>query len=714
MSSGGFVGEIEAYALLSRHGLHPPVHGTTDQLPPFAAGTPVVLKGIGEELWHKSELGAVAFLPFDPAAIRVRAAEMRRSVEGAGHRWLGGLVCERIAIASSPGLPTEALFALTDTEAGRVVVAGIGGMQADELSRSAPALRWPIRCVTAAQALEEFSRHLVGRAWLGAMRGTRPLTNTGALAEFFDRIWELANSLDHEGIALLEMNPVVLDSGGCPRPLDAVGRRGRRPAPALPPAAPGYLEVLRQPRRIALAGVSSQEGGVGRTILENLEAYGLTADDLVLVKPGADRLLGHPCIPNVVPLAANPVDLLMVALPAPAAVELLTALVAQGGGARVVALVSGGIGDGADRDGLIERVHSCLAEARQAGRWTPAVLGPNFLGHWVPESGLNSSFIPTDRLASPPDSGPLTLLSQSGAFLICRRSTGREPRFRLALALGNQLDLSAADMLEALAGEGEPGPVAAYLEGFGPGHLERVAAAIRRLRAQGRHVLIHRAGISPTGQAAAASHTGAIASDAAIERTLLERSGARFSESIAAFDAAIAWLAAYPQIAALPAAVLTNAGCESVRAADLAGPTLPGATLDDSDVAELAALLARHRLDGLVNPRLPLDLTPMSDEQVYLECAEFLLRKPVNLVVGLVPFARRIDISPSGVTLFARALAERAKARGQAVGVAVDAGPDYDQFRDTFRHAGIPVFQRVEDALLGLAVVSGPVSAGTA
>ena len=54
MNRSEFVDEAEAYRLLEQAGLHPPRHGRAGSFLPFAAGEPVVLKGLGERLWHKS------------------------------------------------------------------------------------------------------------------------------------------------------------------------------------------------------------------------------------------------------------------------------------------------------------------------------------------------------------------------------------------------------------------------------------------------------------------------------------------------------------------------------------------------------------------------------------------------------------------------------------------------------------------------------------
>lgn len=704
-----FVHEFEAYALLTQAGLPPPRHGRVGDALPFNSGEPVVVKGIARDLWHKTEAGAVHFLGFDAARVADLATTLRPRLAAAGHEWIGALVCERLAFARPEGLPSQALVSLTRGDAGWTLVLGCGGLAADALGRLAPPHCWPLGLVTPDTALDEFSRHLLGRVWLGRLRGTRPLTTRAQLAAFFTNLWRLAPLAEAEGIQFLELNPVVLDLNGQPRPLDAVGCRAPLPPPRLGPP-PGFIERLRHPRRIALAGVSAQPGGVGRTILENLERAHLAPGDLRLVRPGASEFLGHPAVPDVAALLTAPVDLLILALPAAVAAAQLQALITQGGGASLVALVAGGLGDGADATGLGERLARLLREARAAGRWTPTVLGPNFLGHWVPASELDTSFIPVGKLAAPdPAGGPLTLLSQSGAFLLSRRSRQPHLRFGLGIALGNQLDAAWCDVLAALAAEPQPGPVACYLEGIGPGQLPVAVRAIRQLREAGAAVVVHRAGCTAAGQAAAASHTGAVAGDLVLEGAWLGRAGARLTTSIAEFDAVLTWLGAYPQLLPGPVAIITNAGFESVNGSDRLAPPLAPATLSAPHLEELAHLLDRHQLNALVAPRLPLDLTPMADTTAFLAACELISRTAASvLLVGLVPFTRRLETAGTGAETFTRELAGLSRTSGKAIAGVVDAGSDYEAFRRAFTQQGLPVFSRMEDALLGLRVLAAP------
>ena len=89
--------------MLALAGIRPPAHAFAGARPPFVPGRPVVLKGLAEELWHKSELGAVKFMAYDEAAIAAESAAMKARVEAAGRRWIGALVCERVGCRAGRG-----------------------------------------------------------------------------------------------------------------------------------------------------------------------------------------------------------------------------------------------------------------------------------------------------------------------------------------------------------------------------------------------------------------------------------------------------------------------------------------------------------------------------------------------------------------------------------------------------------------------------------
>ncbi|GLH67368.1 acetate--CoA ligase family protein [Geothrix edaphica] len=707
----GFLHEERAYGLLAAAGLRVPRHGFLDAGPlPFAPGEPIVLKGIADQLWHKSDKGAVHFGPFDEAALRAEAEAMRQRV--AEHPWIGGLVCEKVAFKRLGGLPTEALVSLKrDPDAGWLVICGIGGLQADAWAVLAPPLIWPLALCTPDQALTDLRDHWLGRTWLGRQRGTEALTEEPKLLAFLQGLWRAAEGLEREGVTLLELNPVVLDGEGLPTALDGVGTLDA--AVAAPPAVPdpAWYRALVAPRDLVIAGVSSRAGTVGRIILENAQRSTLPAGAIRLIKPGATEFLGLPCIESVADLAAAPTDQLIVSLPAPVTLEVVEQLCRQGGGATVVYVVAGGLGDGADTEGLGQRLVACLEEHRRAGKWTPALVGPNGLGLYSPDQNLNTLFIPDEKLPLRPRSGHAALVSQSGAFLITRLSRRPELGLRAAVAIGNQMDLRCSDFLAGFGSDPAVQVVGAYLEGFAPGDLKATAEVAAKLRATGRRVLLYKGGRSQEGMAAASSHTGALAGDHALQASVLRRAGVMLAERIEAFDAALSWLGAYAKGTPRRVAILTNAGFESVASADLLEGPFRGSRLTEAETADLTATIEAHGLTGLVSPRLPLDLTPMADEAAYLAGARLLLASEADVVVvGLVPLTRRLGTAdPAAFGPFARALAALASGSGKWLGVAVEGGVLYDAYRQGLREAGLPVFLTMEEALEGLRLIASEV-----
>lgn len=717
-----FIHEAEVYRLATRAGLSPPRHafvedeGRVHGL--FAPGEPVVLKGIAEGLWHKSAIGAVAFVSREEA--RGAAEGMRRAVEAEGYRWVGGLVCERVANPRAGHLAGEALVSVAKRQGLRVVLVGLGGVRANALGREVAPLLWPVEHVSIAQAAAELEAHPLGRSWLEAVAGRGEAVSREGLVAFLEGLWALAELTEREGVELLEMNPVVLDPQGRLRLLDGVGESGGREAPR--PRATGFWQALMRPARVAVAGVSERVDSPGHVILENLNRSKI--ETIVLKPGGVESVMGRPCVGRLEALVERTVDLLVAAVPAPAAVAMVEELIALGGGARVVGLVAGGIGDGADHAGLAGRLRAVLDGARRAGRWTPALVGPNMLGQVVPGLDLDTTFILRERWWPELRPGSLVLLSQSGAFLLSRLASSPGIRLGVGLALGNQLDVDVADVLHAMAeadaDEEGLGAVAIYVEGFAGDALARTAAAARRLEARGRRVVLYRAGRTREGQAAAASHTGAVAGDLMLEAAVLGRVGVALAETMRDFEGAMRWLAAYPRMRSGGVAVVSNAGFETVGAADRVAPVdevgaggeVRGgagwsmAKLGPEAERALEAIIARHGLGRLVSARLPLDLTPMATLEVYREVVRVLAETDASAVlIGIVPFSPRLGFE--GVEAWAAELAALSKERDKAIAVVVDGGPDWEALRRTFGAAGLPIFGAMEDATAGLAL-AGP------
>jgi len=712
-----FIPEHEIYELLSRVGIKTPRYcfiddGSKISDAPFAGGDPVVIKGIARDLWHKSDHGALVFCDFDTDVARETHSRMSARI-GGQFDWLGTLIAEKVKIQSARNAPSEIFVSLQrDRCCGAIISFGFGGLLTEDWARELKQslLVWHASVYTPEEAFEELKGHWLGKILLGEARQAEALVDTETLLGFLKKLWKLDEVMAREQLGLLEMNPLVIDRAGDIVAIDGVGLRSEE-AHAEPCPVPVQDDSFLKPGRIALAGVSAKAGSVGGLILENLRQSSLPEDDLVVVKPGIDSFGGIRCVPDVAALADDPVDVLILALPAERCVQMLEQLCAEGGGAEVVYIVAGGIGDGADKSGFGERLSELVESRRQSGQWCPAIVGPNGLGMLLSPLKLNSLFIPQSKLnvQFTPDSD-VALISQSGAFLITRLSRHSNLSLKYGFSIGNQLDMKLSDFMALMARDKSVRVLGVYVEGFVGADVCAVARLVEEFRAENRHVIIYKGGRSQLGQTAAASHTGAMTGDYHVQKRLLLKAGAILAESFNQFNAVLKWMAAYPQLHTLgKLAIVTNAGYETVGSVDTLGDNDSERLyeLNEDDRTALGEVLQRHNMQGLVAASNPLDLTPMADEAVYFDCVKAMIDFGAGVVmVGLVPLSEQLDTQQlTQAEVFAARLKSLARSSGRLIGVVIDAGVPYQRYKAVFERQGFPVFDGMDMGVLGINVL---------
>jgi acyl-CoA synthetase (NDP forming) len=259
-------------------------------------------------------------------------------------------------------------------------------------------------------------------------------------------------------------------------------------------------------------------------------------------------------------------------------------------------------------------------------------------------------------------------------------------------------------------------------------------AAARAWREAGRRVLLYRAGRSPAGRDAAASHTAALAGDYPVTRGLCTQVGVQVLDTVEDFQDQLRLAALLgartrtgrgrveprheaghgPRPGRPPrVALLSNAGFECVSMADRA-TGLEVAGLSPESLSALEVLLRELGLREIVAPRNPLDLTPIAGDAGYARAAALLLDDPgVDCaVVSCVPLTPALQTLPAGdghpedLTRddgLGPALIRLWEATEKPWVVAVDAGPAYEPFRRSLADAGIPVFSSADRAVRALA-----------
>jgi acyl-CoA synthetase (NDP forming) len=713
--------EVDGLAVLEAQGIPTPrrafVRSAADvatlDLAAFP-GTRVVVKVVSPEILHKSDAGGVAIVDRDRTAIANRIDAMSARFDGCDVR--GYLVCAFVPHEDAPG--AQLLVGLRRTaDFGAVLTLGFGGIHAEALAAHLVHERAvAVMPVDLADDDDRSSWIAAARAAaavplaLDPQRGRAPRFPTEGLADVLIALARIGRVGD-PAIEELEINPLVAGPDG-PVALDALIRRGTPRPPTGP--APRPAEAIRRlvtPSSIAILGVSARTANPGRIILRNVLRAGFPFEALRVVKPGVDTIDGVACVPDLAALPGGRTDLLIVAVDAAQVPGVVEEVCGDDRAAGVV-VIPGGLGETAGTADRARRIGDALARARASEAGGPVINGGNCLGIRSRKGRYDTLFIPEPKLPAPATRpSPLAVLSQSGAFGITLASRLGAAQPDLLVTFGNQTDLTVGDWMEHVAEDPDYRIVACYVEGFRPGDGARWLAAARRIVAAGRPVILYRAGRTPAGATAAASHTASIAGDWETTRALAAGAGVHVAADLETFHDLVV---TFTMLADRPArgprlGAVSNAGFECVAIADALG-SLDLAPFTSGTRARLTGLLAEHGIEGIVDVHDPLDVTPILGDAGFAKAVRIVLEDPdVDVgLIGCVPLTGALDTLPPGPDHDEDLGREGAVAEGILAAVAdadkpcvavVDAGAAYDPLARRLERGGVPTFRNADRAL---------------
>ncbi len=434
---------------------------------------------------------------------------------------------------------------------------------------------------------------------------------------------------------------------------------------------------LFQPRSVALIGPSTEPGSVGDRLLANLLDGGFDGP-IYAVHPSASEMRGIPAWPSVTAIPGE-VDLVVIAVPAPAVADAMSACAAKG--VHGVVVVSAGFGE----IGAAEAEAELVRIARASGM---RLVGPNCIGILDTATGLNATFAPFS-----PRRGNVAFLTQSGSLGIALLE--RSNRLGLGVSsfasVGNKADVSGNDLLQYWEDDPATDVVLLYLESFGnPRKFSRIA---RRVSAR-KPIVAVKAGRSNAGRRAAASHTAAQATPDTAVDALFEQAGVIRVDTLDQLFDVGQLLAHQPLPAGNRVGLLTNGGGLAILASDAcdaAGLVVP--ELSPEVRAQLAALLGPNAATGN-----PVDMLASASPDAYGRAVDILMADPTldALVVMFTPATADTE----GI---ATALAQAAADSGKPV-LAVLLGV-YDAPSGLLAPSGrrVPLYPSPEPAVLALA-----------
>ena len=380
------------------------------------------------------------------------------------------------------------------------------------------------------------------------------------------------------------------------------------------------LSPYFSPRGIALVGATADPTKLGYGLARNLVQSNYQGV-VHFVNPKGGILLNKPLYHSVVDVP-DPIDLAIILIPAPGVVNVLQDCAERGIHAVIVA--SGGFRETGEQGAQLER--ELMKIARQFGI---RLLGPNCIGLLDTHLPLDATFLPPPG----PPPGDVAFISHSGAICAAVIDWARGQGFGLSrlVSLGNQADINETDVLAPVSQDPFTRVLTLYLEGVSDGRR-----FVEEARSITRHkpIVALKVGRYPSGQRAAASHTGALAGQETAFNAAFRRAGvirADTTEELFDWARALAWC---PLPMGRAIAILTSAGGPGVTSADAL--EMNGMTL--AKLAPDTQISLSHVLPPAASLQNPVDMLASASPEQFASCLQILLGDPgVDGVMVVTP-----------------------------------------------------------------------------
>ena len=368
------------------------------------------------------------------------------------------------------------------------------------------------------------------------------------------------------------------------------------------PAAPGVsprpsLAAIFRPTSVAIIGMSAKPGSAGQVVLGNLLQGGYTGA-IHLVGRSGGEIMGYPVLTEVSELPEG-VDLAILMLPADAVLAGIEACVAR----RVRGAICFASGFAEMGEQGREQQRRIGDVARDGGL---ALLGPNTVGYFNYVDAFHVFMVEQNlppRLD--PAAGPaVAVVAQSGGIGAHLATSLRMRGVPLSymMTTGNEAQLGLAEMIDFFVDDAHTGSIVVYAEQIrsAPDFL----AATRRARTAGKPVVLLHPGRSERSQAAAQSHTGALAGNHAAMQLMLDHVGVVTVDSLEEAIDLGQLLLSYPHAPTGGLGLVTASGALCGITQDYVEPL----ALDLPALSAQQAEQLREHLPVYTPPRNPLDL----------------------------------------------------------------------------------------------------------
>ena len=399
------------------------------------------------------------------------------------------------------------------------------------------------------------------------------------------------------------------------------------------------MESFFEPKSVAVAGASTDPNKMGSIIFANLLANrrrGLLRANVYALNPSHDRIQDEPCYPTMDALPETP-ELLVAAVPESQTQSLIRAAAEKG--VRAAVVVTSGYAEVGKGD--VEREMGKVASDHGM-----RVLGPNTIGLLDTRSGVDTLFLrPTKRLPDggemvsllKPLQGGIVVITQSGHLgeTVSEELAARGVGIRALVNTGNQLDVSAEDVLEYFVDDPHAKVMVVYIEGIRDG---RRFMEVARHASKRKPVVVFKVGKTDVGARAALTHTASMVGDYGVYRAAFRQSGlveAGSLEELVDYSIALSML---PAATGDRLVVITNAGGVGAIAADEAEKA--GLRVEPLAEGSQARVRSEFSLEAFASNASfgnPIDLTASVTTDGFVRATRSVLALPECDLVVVLP-----------------------------------------------------------------------------
>ena len=275
------------------------------------------------------------------------------------------------------------------------------------------------------------------------------------------------------------------------------------------------LASLFEADRVAIIG-ASERNHYAATVFKNLQNMGFDTSRVIPVNPGRSEVYGLKAYPSILEVPGE-IPLAVIAVNNKTVVSVVEEAGKKGVNAAVI--FADGFAEGGETG---RKLQQQLTEAAKAAGIK--LLGPNCMGFVSTRAKLGIWGGELPRSLRPGNIG--CVFQSSGMMnLVMNMGAKRGLGFHICASAGNEVVLNSADYLAYEAECPEIDVIATYIEAA-PKEPQRFAAALDRAIANGKAVLVLRAGRTERAKRNVIAHTGQLAGSAAAWDAFFEQHGA--------------------------------------------------------------------------------------------------------------------------------------------------------------------------------------------